>query len=59
MIVYSDTTHDLKVVYNVHESDGLYFVTLDSAATAEIEALIVYEGTLDECVEYINIKIKE
>ena len=59
MIVYSDTTPDLQVTYDVHQNEDLFHVTLNTAATENIEALIVFEGSLDECVDYINKKIKE
>lgn len=59
MIVYSDHTPDLKITYHVHQNADMFYVTLDAAATQEIEALIVFEGSLDECVAFINQKIKE
>jgi hypothetical protein len=59
MIVYSDTTADLKVTYLVHENTDVFYVTLNTTTTETLEALIVFEGTLDECVDYINKKIKE
>lgn len=59
MIVYSDTTPDLQITYNVHKNEDLFYVTLNTTATENIEALIVFEGTLDACVDYINKKIKE
>jgi hypothetical protein len=59
MIVYSDTTADLMVTYHVHENADLFYVTLNTTTTETLEALIVFEGTLDECIDYINKKIKE
>ena len=59
MIVYSDHTSDLQITYHVHENMDMFYVTLDATATQEIEALIVFEGTLDECVAFINKKITE
>jgi hypothetical protein len=57
MIVYSDTTPDFETIYDVHETPDFFYVSV-STSNDSIKSLVVFNGTLDECVNFINKNIK-
>lgn len=56
-IVYADHTRDLTIFYDVVKQDETYKVFKRNTHHDFLE--MVYEDTLENCIEYITNKTKE